>query len=140
MVEVDFNGWKRFTTARRREEIGPFERRNITVGDDSFVEFWEEGILAARMSVFGSNTERRSEDCERKYELREAVLDLSAHVYLPDPEWLDSIEDAYEDRGEWEDNANWRVYVKSVEEGCPDPGWIPEDFPQEIVDAFHRER
>ena len=140
MIEVEFIEWERFIFAHRRGVVGPFERRNITLGDDSFVEFWEKRTCLARMTVFKSNTDKMSEDCERKFELHKKIPSKIKGVYIPDPEWLDSIEDAYEDRGLWEQNANWLVYKKSVEEGTPDPGWIPEDFPQELIDAFHRSR
>ena len=141
MKRVDFTEWKRLAIARKeRHSVGPFEQRNITEGQDSRVEVYDGDKMVARMIVYQSNTKKMAYDCKRRYEIDEDLLEEIKGIYIPDPEWQDSLEDAYNDRGEWEDNANWLVYCRSVEEGTPDPGWIPEDFPQELVDAFHRKR
>lgn len=125
-------------TGTRRQDVGPFTRRNLVDGEDCLREFHNEnGDVVARMRVCGGNTDAFGHDCGRVFEVDQGIITAISSIFIPTQEQWDVWEDPVNDNGEWEDNSHWKAYMASVEAGTPDPAWIPEDLPQEIIDAYH---
>ena len=115
MIDVDFVGWKRFIEGRRRGDIGPYQRRNYAKGADCFVEFINRNTVVARMTVYDSNTDKPSADCERKYEVTKKIRDKTSGIYIPTDEQWEKWDE--EDRG----TDDTDPFVRAAEF---DKGWL----------------
>ena len=94
---AEFIDWKRFNEGRRRGIIGPFRSTHGIDGADCLICFYDDSVLVARMRVCDSNTEKLSIECERVFEIDDALIFATQHIYVPTQEEWEQWND--EDQG-----------------------------------------
>ena len=84
--------WIRVLTGKDRG-LFQMQQENYVDGDDCIVEFRQDDVVVARMTVYESNTDKLSVDCKRLFEVAEHLLDITSHIYVPTDEeyeeWAD---------------------------------------------------